>query len=351
MPQFFARAGTQVLAQLKKESHAEEWIERVKALLAPVMLRRLKSDVLSTVLPVKKTKVVYCEMTSVQRQLYTATLEQTRIVLSAKGSELSKIQNLLMELRKIANHPCLTRCLFDESTMQAMAQMLKQRDLDYSTSPLAHILEDLAINSDFELQNTVLCAGFMTQFRLSSEQIFQAAGKLTVLQRLLAKCLAAQKRVLLFSQMTRVLDILEPFLDSLGYAFLRLDGSTAVEERQALIDSFRDSDVPIFLLSTKAGGLGINLTSANVAIFYDISFNPQVDLQAEDRCHRLGQTKDVKIYKLVTRGTVEESVLQSANRKQQLRDAVLEEGTFAEEPSGLVAKLLLNSALDLCPET
>lgn len=338
------------MAQLKKESQAQEWIERVKALLGPVMLRRLKSDVLSTVLPAKTTKVVYCEMTEVQRQLYSATLAQTRIVLSSKGSELSKIQNLLMELRKIANHPCLTRCLFDERTLQAMAQMLKQRDLEYSTSPLAHILEDLAINSDFELQNTVLCAEFMKQFRLSSEQIFQVSGKLAVLQRLLKKCIAGrQKRVLLFSQMTRVLDILEPFLDSLGYAFLRLDGSTPVEERQSLIDTFRDSTIPIFLLSTKAGGLGINLTAANVAIFYDISFNPQVDLQAEDRCHRLGQTSQVKIYKLITRGTVEESVLESANRKQQLRDAVLEEGTFAEEPSGLVAKVLLNSALDLCP--
>uniref|UniRef100_A0A6B2LGF8 Helicase C-terminal domain-containing protein n=1 Tax=Arcella intermedia TaxID=1963864 RepID=A0A6B2LGF8_9EUKA len=129
--------------------------------------------------------------------------------------------------------------------------------------------------------------------------------------------------------MTKVLDILEIFLDSKGFNYLRLDGSTQVAARQPLIDEFnRNMDIFIFLLTTTAGGVGINLTSADTVIFYDISFNPQVDRQAEDRCHRLGQTKQVQVYKLVVEDSCEEAIFAMAEEKKQLNDIILQEGDY-----------------------
>jgi len=128
------------------------------------------------------------------------------------------------------------------------------------------------------------------------------------------------------------LDILQEVLGLWGYEHLRLDGSTPVATRQGLIDTFNnDNDVFIFLLSTRAGGVGINLTAADTVIFYDIAFNPQVDRQAEDRCHRFGQEKPVTIYKLITSRTVDQNMLQMAERKAKLNDIMLEEGSKKRE--------------------
>ena len=125
----------------------------------------------------------------------------------------------------------------------------------------------------------------------------------------------------------RVLSILEDLITMWGYQYVRLDGNTPVTERQVLIDRYNDEPdtLFIFLLSTRAGGVGINLTSADTVIFYDIAFNPQVDRQAEDRCHRLGQLKEVTIYKMITTETVDEHMLRMADRKAQLNDVMLEE--------------------------
>jgi SWI/SNF-related matrix-associated actin-dependent regulator 1 of chromatin subfamily A len=116
----------------------------------------------------------------------------------------------------------------------------------------------------------------------------------------------------------------------LGYRYLRLDGSTAVSERQDLVDEYnKDEGIFVFLLSTRAGGLGINLSTADTVIFFDISFNPQTDRQAEDRAHRHGNKKQVRVIKLVTKNTIEESILQLAKQKAQLNDVVLGEGEFS----------------------
>jgi SWI/SNF-related matrix-associated actin-dependent regulator 1 of chromatin subfamily A len=139
-----------------------------------------------------------------------------------------------------------------------------------------------------------------------------------------------------------MLDILEAFLEHLKLKFLRIDGQTSVGDRQGLIDKFNSSKTyDVFLLSTKAGGLGINLTAANVVIFYDISYNYQVERQAEDRAHRLGQTKEVFVYRLITKDSVEENLLQFANSKKQLNDKVLNEGSCDAEESDHKAMLQL----------
>nr|CDS31584.1 helicase [Hymenolepis microstoma] len=174
-------------------------------------------------------------------------------------------------------------------------------------------------------------------------------GKLQRLDLLLRELYADEHRVLIFTQMARMLDILEQFLAYHGYRYLRLDGSTKVEQRQVLMERFNmDPKIFIFILSTRSGGLGVNLTGADTVIFYDSDWNPTMDAQAQDRCHRIGQTRDVHIYRLISERTVEENILRKANQKRLLSDVAIEGGKFTTaffkqsiisdlfaEPSGL----------------
>eukprot|EP00753_Platysulcus_tardus_P011376 PLAT3286.7.p1 GENE.PLAT3286.7~~PLAT3286.7.p1 ORF type:complete len:211 (+),score=113.51 PLAT3286.7:65-634(+) len=132
------------------------------------------------------------------------------------------------------------------------------------------------------------------------------------------------RRVLLFSQFTIMLDVLELVMDRLGFEYRRFDGSTPVSERQQLVDEFQtDDSIKVLLLSTRAAGQGVNLTAASAVILHDMDFNPQMDRQAQDRCHRIGQTREVKVFKLYTKGTVEETILASAKRKVDVDRAVM----------------------------
>ncbi|KAJ1981966.1 swr1 complex component [Dimargaris xerosporica] len=154
-------------------------------------------------------------------------------------------------------------------------------------------------------------------------------GKLQKLAPLLRELKAGHHRSLIFSQMTRVLDILEQFLNLHGYRYLRLDGATPVAQRWELTERFnRDARIDMFISSTRAGGLGINLTGADTVIFYDTDWNPFMDMQCQDRAHRIGQTKDVHIYRLISSATIEENILQKASEKRVLDQLVLQQGQF-----------------------
>ncbi|XP_053328053.1 helicase SRCAP [Spea bombifrons] len=154
-------------------------------------------------------------------------------------------------------------------------------------------------------------------------------GKLQTLDRLLRQLKSGGHRVLIFTQMTRMLDVLEQFLNYHGHIYLRLDGSTRVEQRQVLMERFNmDRRIFCFILSTRSGGVGVNLTGADTVIFYDSDWNPTMDAQAQDRCHRIGQTRDVHIYRLVSDRTVEENILKKAQQKRMLGDLAIEGGNF-----------------------
>ncbi|XP_072559936.1 uncharacterized protein srcap [Paramormyrops kingsleyae] len=154
-------------------------------------------------------------------------------------------------------------------------------------------------------------------------------GKLQTLHSLLRKLKTGGHRVLIFTQMTRMLDVLEQFLNYHGHIYLRLDGSTRVEQRQALMERFNaDRRIFCFILSTRSGGVGVNLTGADTVVFYDSDWNPTMDAQAQDRCHRIGQTRDVHIYRLISERTVEENILKKANQKRMLGDMAIEGGNF-----------------------
>ncbi|KAI6249768.1 Helicase SWR1 [Erysiphe necator] len=157
-------------------------------------------------------------------------------------------------------------------------------------------------------------------------------GKLQTLDRLLRKLQTGGHRALIFTQMTKVLDILEQFLNMHGHKYLRLDGSTKIEQRQILTDRFNnDTRILAFILSSRSGGLGINLTGADTVIFYDLDWNPAMDKQCQDRCHRIGQTRDVHIYRLVSEHTIEINILRKANQKRMLDDVVIQKGDFTTD--------------------
>ena len=153
-----------------------------------------------------------------------------------------------------------------------------------------------------------------------------------MLSELLGVLKQSGHRCLLFTQMTRMLDIFEKFLNIHGHSYVRLDGSTKVETRQRVVDRFNfDEKIFCFISSTRSGGLGINLTGADTVIFYDTDWNPAMDKQAQDRCHRIGQTRQVHIYRLISEYTIEENILRRSIQKRQLDDMVLQEGKFNTE--------------------
>lgn len=161
------------------------------------------------------------------------------------------------------------------------------------------------------------------------------SGKLAKLDELLAKLKEGNHRVLLYFQMTRMIDLMEEYLTYRNYKYLRLDGSTKLEDRRDTVHDFQTRpDIFIFLLSTRAGGLGINLTSADTVIFYDSDWNPTIDSQAMDRAHRLGQTKQVTVYRLITRGTIEERIRKRALQKEEVQRVVIQGGGASVDFSG-----------------
>lgn len=170
------------------------------------------------------------------------------------------------------------------------------------------------------------------------EEIARASGKFELLDRLLPKLHRSGHRVLLFSQMTRLLDILEIYLQLHNYKYLRLDGNTKTESRGSLVDQFNSPGSPyfMFLLSTRAGGLGLNLQTADTVILFDIDWNPQMDQQAEDRAHRIGQKKEVRVFVLITVGSVEEAILERAKQKMGIDAKVIQAGLFNTTSTGLL---------------
>lgn len=157
-------------------------------------------------------------------------------------------------------------------------------------------------------------------------------GKLQELAILLRKLKSEGHRALIFTQMTKMLDILEAFINLYGYTYMRLDGSTQPEERQTLMQRFNTNPkFFLFILSTRSGGVGINLVGADTVIFYDSDWNPAMDQQAQDRCHRIGQTREVHIYRLISESTIEENILKKANQKRALDNLVIQSGGYNTE--------------------
>ncbi|XP_054617699.1 chromatin-remodeling ATPase INO80 isoform X1 [Dunckerocampus dactyliophorus] len=177
------------------------------------------------------------------------------------------------------------------------------------------------------------------------ESLITESGKLHTLDVLLSRLKAQGHRVLIYSQMTRMIDLLEEYMVYRKLTYMRLDGSSKISERRDMVADFQSrTDIFVFLLSTRAGGLGINLTAADTVIFYDSDWNPTVDQQAMDRAHRLGQTKQVTVYRLICQGTIEERILQRAKEKSEIQRVVISGGNF--KPDTLKPKEVVSLLLD-----
>ena len=200
------------------------------------------------------------------------------------------------------------------------------------TVPTQPLLTPVSTKILTEKQSRFPADFLITRFQISTPDtrlIQYDCGKLQILAGLLQKLHLGGHRALIFTQMTKMLDVLEAFLNYHGYVYMRLDGSTKVEQRQCLMERFNnDKKYFIFILSTRSGGVGINLTGADTVIFYDSDWNPTMDAQAQDRCHRIGQTRDVHIYRLVSERTIEENIIKKANQKKILGDLAIEGGNF-----------------------
>ncbi|TRY56987.1 hypothetical protein DNTS_023907, partial [Danionella cerebrum] len=177
------------------------------------------------------------------------------------------------------------------------------------------------------------------------ESLITDSGKLYTLDLLLTRLKSQGHRVLIYSQMTRMIDLLEEYMVYRKHTYMRLDGSSKISERRDMVADFQSrTDIFVFLLSTRAGGLGINLTAADTVIFYDSDWNPTVDQQAMDRAHRLGQTKQVTVYRLICKGTIEERILQRAKEKSEIQRMVISGGNF--KPDTLKPKEVVSLLLD-----
>ena len=272
-------------------------IQRLHRILRPFLLRRLKSDVEKSLPPKTETKL-FVALTAMQRQWYTKLLERDIELLNATAGTAGKTRllNIVMQLRKVCNHPYLF----------------------YGAEPGPPFIE--------------------------GDHIISNAGKMVLLDKLLSRLQSRGSRVLIFSQMTRMLDILEDYCRYREYDYCRIDGSTKHDERELAMDEFNapNSKKFVFLLSTRAGGLGINLQTADTVIIYDSDWNPQMDLQAQDRAHRIGQKKPVFVYRFVTEQTVEQKIVERALKKLFLDTVVIKQGRLVDADKSMSASELQN---------
>ncbi|XP_061175393.1 probable global transcription activator SNF2L2 [Saccostrea echinata] len=288
-------------------------IRRLHKVLRPFLLRRLKKEVESQ-LPDKVEYVIKCEMSALQRCVYRHM--QAKGILLTDGSEKDKkgrggskaMMNTIMQLRKICNHPFIFQ----------------------------HLEEAIA-----EHQGG-------TGASVSGPDLYRTAGKFEFLDRVLPKLKTLHHRVLLFCQMTSLMSILEDYFLYRGYRYLRLDGTTKSEDRGQLLELFNQKDSPyfVFLLSTRAGGLGLNLQAADTVIIYDSDWNPHQDLQAQDRAHRIGQKNEVRVLRLMTVNSVEEKILAAARYKLNVDEKVIQAGMFDQKSRGYERQQFLQSILE-----
>ncbi|KAM4709793.1 SWI/SNF-related matrix-associated actin-dependent regulator of chromatin subfamily A containing DEAD/H box 1 isoform 2-T3 [Discoglossus pictus] len=352
MPHMFSSSTSEIKRMFSSKAKStdeqskfeKDRIAHAKQIMRPFILRRVKSEVLKQ-LPPKQDHIKFCPMSKKQEQLYNDMMQ--KIKRSIEGTEKNtELCNVMMHLRKMANHPLLHRQYYTAEKLRNMAELMLKEPTHREANPDL-IFEDMEVMTDFELHR--LCGEFtsISHFRLEKELILDS-GKFEALAEMLSDLKKKGDRVVLFSQFTMMLDIIEVFLKHHQHRYLRLDGKTQISERIHLIDEYNTNmDIFIFLLSTRAGGLGINLTSANNVILHDIDCNPYNDKQAEDRCHRVGQTKEVNVMRLIGKGTIEESMLKISQQKLRLEQDMTTAETGDEGMIPFDMATLLKTSLGL----
>ena len=299
----FANTGGQDKMELTEEEQLLV-IRRLHKVLRPFLLRRLKKDVEKD-LPDKQERVIKCKSSALQAKIYKQLVTYNKISVSdGKGGKtgIRGLSNMLMQLRKLCNHPFVFEQVEDQ----------------------------------------------MNPSKTNNDLLWRTAGKFELLDRMLPKFRATGHRILMFFQMTQIMNIMEDFLRLRGMEYLRLDGSTKSDDRSDLLAKFNAPNSPYFcfLLSTRAGGLGLNLQTADTVIIYDSDWNPHQDLQAQDRAHRIGQKNEVRILRLITSKSVEEKILERAQYKLDMDGKVIQAGRFDNKSTNEERDAMLRTLLD-----
>lgn len=295
-----------------------ETLAQLQELIRPFLLRRKKGEV-ETSIAAKEETIIMVELTRIQKTYYRALLHESSGMLLQQitGGSLPSLLNLMMQLRKVCNHPFLIK-----GAEQNIVKKVEEKHGEGADEDEVYL-----------------------------EALVDASGKMILLDKLLPKLKDDGHKVLIFSQMVKVLDIVEEYLCRKDFTYERIDGGVSETDRQSAIDRFaNDPDIFIFLLCTRAGGVGINLTAADTVIIFDSDWNPQNDVQAQSRCHRIGQKSKVKVYRLVTRGTYELEMLDRASKKLGLDHALLDGGEINQkEPMAAkeIERLLRHGAYDI----
>jgi SWI/SNF-related matrix-associated actin-dependent regulator 1 of chromatin subfamily A len=308
-------------------------VQRARTMLMPFILRRKKAQVLKH-LPKKTSRVEYCDLTDTQKELYQLQLDKQRKILQdrAAGILVKDHANVMMKLRQAAIHPLLFRHRYSDEKIKKMAKACLKEETFANSNPDI-IFEELQVYQDYQChQLSTKYPSSLKKFALQNHE-WMDSGKVRALLALLKTYKANGDRALVFSQFTSVMDILSWVFDDHDIAFMRMDGSTPIAERQSLMDDFyADESIGVFMISTKSGGAGINLACANKVVIFDSSFNPQDDVQAENRAHRVGQTREVEVVRLVTKDTVEEQIYALGVSKLELDKMI--QGEDGEQATG-----------------
>ncbi|EPB74025.1 protein, SNF2 family [Ancylostoma ceylanicum] len=278
-------------------------IRRLHKVLRPFLLRRLKKEVESQ-LPDKTEYVIKCDMSALQKVLYKH-MQKGLLIDSKQQSGGRALMNTVVHLRKLCNHPFLFQSVEDS------------------------------------------CRAFWKVDEVSGQDLYRVAGKLELLDRILPKLKASGHRVLMFCQMTTMMTIIEDFFNFRKWKYLRLDGSTKPDERGQLLELYNapDSEYFLFMLSTRAGGLGLNLQTADTVIIFDSDWNPHQDMQAQDRAHRIGQKREVRVLRLITANSVEERILAAAKYKLNVDEKVIQAGKFDQRSTGAERRQMLEQII------
>ncbi|ESO92017.1 hypothetical protein LOTGIDRAFT_121549 [Lottia gigantea] len=334
-------ANEKIIAE-EKENNILSMLHQI---LRPFMLRRLKTDV-DLLIPPKKEILVYAPMTAEQQEMYRYTVDKTILQkIEEKNKEVIEYNEAGRPKRKSAgkvNYGLMLENQIEsdlldgnKSRKQAKAEENDEEELEawakksQVTVRLQNIMMQLrkCCNHPYLLEHPI---DQETGDLKLDECIINKSGKMMVLDKMLAELKKRGHKVLVFSQMTKMMDLLEDFCMIRDYNYCRLDGNSKMQERKEQMESFNDpdGDMFVFLLSTRAGGLGINLTGADTCIIYDSDWNPQCDLQAQDRCHRIGQTRPVVVYRFITVNTIDQKIVERAAAKRKLEKMVIHKGKF-----------------------
>ncbi|XP_038074784.1 lymphocyte-specific helicase-like isoform X2 [Patiria miniata] len=364
------QGGDEAIVAKEREQHIVSMLHQI---LSPFLLRRLKSDV-ELKIPPKKEILVQAPMTAKQAELYRDLVDKT--ILAKMKERYIQPETETQEVSAGGRVRRKCRVEVDYALMGDQGENEKKEDDDIDgwvqrlseqaeRCQQANKKDPKAETKNVELN--IKDKNVMSQLRKAcnhpylleypldpvtqeyriDEELVTNSGKLMVLERLLPALKKENHKVLIFSQMTLMLDVLEDYCYLRKYRYCRLDGKMKLTDRQEQIDEFnKDPDTFLFLLSTRAGGLGINLTAADTVIIYDSDWNPQSDLQAQDRCHRIGQTKPVVIYRLVTSNTIDQKIVERAAAKRKLEKMVIHQGKFKGGKSNLAkdSRSLINPA-------